>query len=368
MARPPYLRPVGATVAPPLGTTRRRTRDPRRVILLCNPRAGGRWKELAGILDHPAAQHVRRIVTDDVDDVREALGGMGRRTDLLCIYGGDGTIFRVLDQLGLRDEIAPPRIALLGGGTMNVTARALGMRRSPAENFAEVMKRYAADALTWREVPLVEVDAGAGTHVGFTFAIGPLVRLLEAFEGGSKKRWGALALGARSIGEAVLGADRGGMLAELEARVWADDELLPHERWAAVFANTTGTINPYVRPFVGERGPDRFHFLAYATSARNFALLAPLLARGHLPVDPKALREPLSNLRRALLSLVGRDELPTDPRFINRPARALTIECAEPRFTLDGELLPREAPRIQVRLGPAVRLAVLPPRGKRRFA
>jgi diacylglycerol kinase family enzyme len=58
-----------------------------------------------------------------IQDVHEAIAGLGQRVKLLCIYGGDGTIYRVINEL-LRDPAStPPRLALLGGGTMNVAAR-----------------------------------------------------------------------------------------------------------------------------------------------------------------------------------------------------------------------------------------------------
>ena len=47
------------------------------VVLLCNPRAGGRWRALAGVLDSPEAKGVRRIVTDHIDDVVRILTGDG---------------------------------------------------------------------------------------------------------------------------------------------------------------------------------------------------------------------------------------------------------------------------------------------------
>jgi len=56
------------------------------VVVLCNPLAGGRWRNLADVLDGPDARLVRRIVTDEIDDVGEAIAGLGRRVKLtnLC--------------------------------------------------------------------------------------------------------------------------------------------------------------------------------------------------------------------------------------------------------------------------------------------
>jgi diacylglycerol kinase family enzyme len=332
-----------------------------RVVLLCNPLAGGRWRNLAEVLDSPEAKGVRRIVTDEIDDVRRALADLGRRVDLLCIYGGDGTIFNVLNELGHVGSSAMPRVALLGGGTMNVTARSCGMSRSPADNFRKVMRAYSADHLTWRNVPLLAVNDGEREHLGFTFGIGPLIRMLAKYESGVKGPAATVKMAVSSVAAAVVGRDLpGAPLHEAQATIVADGETLPYGRFSAVFANTTGMINPHVKPFVGDRSRDSFHFLAYAGSSRHFALLAPMLARGHLPVDPKLLRGSVSGWRTALVSYAAAGELPTDPRYINKPAQTITLKTDEGHYTIDGELLPIEPGReLTVKLGPVVRLAVV---------
>ena len=331
------------------------------IALLCNPRAGGRWRVLAGVLDSEEAKGVHRVVTDDIDDVREALGGLGQRVRLLCIYGGDGTIFRVINEL-LRDPATRlPRLALIGGGTMNVTAAWCGMRRSPVDSFRRVVRAYHAERLRFRDVTVLAVSQGKQTRYGFTFGAGPLVRILERFEAGRKSRAAAVGIGLRSAIGAVGRAPRDlrPLLRELEADITVDDERLPHPRWAALFANTTGVINPLVAPFAGERTRDSFHFLAYAVSPRELALMAPLLVRGRLPIDPRSLLRPISTWRQALLSLAGKGGLPTDPRYVNRPARQVVIETAEPRFTLDGEVLASTDRRFEIRGGPSLQLATL---------
>ncbi len=316
---------------------------------------------LADVLDSDEAKTAYRIVTDDIDDVRDAIAGLGKRVKLLCIYGGDGTIYRVINEL-LRDPtITPPRLAFLGGGTMNVTAAWCGMRRAAGENFRQVIRAYNADRLLWREVPLVAVAQKAQTLYGFTFGLGPLVRVLERYEAGTKSRANALTVGLKSALAVVsrIPRDYQPVLRELDARLTVDGQRLPYERWAALFANVTGVINPFVEPFAADRTPDSFHFLAYAVSSREFAMMAPLLARGRLPIDPRTLLHPISTWRQALLSLVGRGGLQTDPRYVNHPARHLVIETAEPHYTIDGEVLPSIDGRFDVRLGPALRVATL---------
>jgi hypothetical protein len=209
---------------------------------------------------------------------------------------------------------------------------------------------------------------GDRRHYGFTFGVGPLIRLLARFEAGTKSVGKALATVARSATAAIAGRDPEGLLREMSAEVRADDAALADQRYSALFCNTTGTINPYVRPFVGDRDAGSFHFLAYAGSSRSFALMLPLLARGRLPADPVMLRQPLSVFRRGVLSAVGGGGLPVDPRYVNRPAHAVTVKTDESHYTIDGELLPLVSGTVRVSLGPVLQVAVLTPRSLRRFA
>lgn len=332
------------------------------VALLCNPMAGGRWRVLADVLDSDEAKAAHRIVTDQIDDLRGALAGLGHRVKLLCIYGGDGTIFRVINEILREPGAVPPRIALLGGGTMNVTARWCGMRGSPGDNFRQVMRAYAADRLLWREVPLVEVKQGDDTAWGFTFGLGPLVRILSRYESGKKTHGMALVVAAKSMLSAVSTFPRdwkSEVLRELEATLTVDGHPLPFDRFAAVFANVTGEINPFVAPFIGERTRDSFHFLAYAISSREFAMMTPLLARAKLPIDPRSLLHPVSTWRAALLSLLGKGGLPLDPRYVNHAARRLVVETQEPVYTIDGEVFQNRTGRLEVSLGPQLYVAAL---------
>ncbi|MBI5481936.1 MAG: hypothetical protein HY906_23985 [Deltaproteobacteria bacterium] len=332
------------------------------VALLCNPQAGGRWRVLADVLDSYEAKAAYRIVTDDIDNIREALQSLGQRVKLLCIYGGDGTIFRVINELLRRPGAVPPRLALLGGGTMNVTSAWCGMSSSAGENFRSVMRAYFADELQWREVPLVAATNGGRTGYGFTFGLGPLVRIVQRFESSPKSRARALSIALTSVVGAITGVPRSwaATLREMEARLVADGQQLPFERFAAVFANVTGVINPMVKPFVGERTRDTFHFCAYAVSPREFAVMAPLLLRAQLPIDPRSLLRPVPLWRQALLSLAGRGELPVDERYVNHPARHVVVETTEQWYTIDGEVLPAEGPRFELALGPQLQLATLP--------
>lgn len=336
---------------------RRRVKSDADIVLICNPAAGGRWKALASILDSEEAKHTRRIVTDSVEDISAAVADLGHRAKLICVYGGDGTIQRVLDRLS-EDDLEQVQLGLLGGGTMNVTSRWLGFGRSPVQNFRYVVNNYRSGDLMFKEAPLLEVRSGESLSHGFTFGMGPLVRLLDAFERGKKGKLPAVMLAAKA-GMAAWLKTPGvyqDMLELLKAEVRIDSELLQHEEYAAVFANTTGQINPGIVPFVDERSRDGFLCAAYAVSAREFALTVPFLTRGWLPIDLWSLLDAASVIK----GVKKPSSFPTDPRYINRPARHLKITSGEPIYTIDGEILTTESDTINVDLGPTVRLAVGP--------
>ncbi|MCK6549314.1 hypothetical protein L6R52_25955 [Myxococcota bacterium] len=334
-------------------------RDTREIVLLCNPRAGGRWKELAEILDAREARRVRRIVTDSVSDVAEALASVAHTARLLCIYGGDGTIQQILDQMLTSAHTRHPYVALIGGGTMNVTSRWCGMSGSPAANFRATIRAYESGRLLLREVAPLVVHQGAVTHYGFTFGMGPLVRLLDHYEHGSKGKLAAVGVGATGVLAAWTRWPKQvrGLLDELEATVRKDGEELPHHRFSLVFCNVTGRVNPGVKPFVGPRTRDSFHVAAYAVTKREFTMLMPLLARGFVPLDPKALLRPVSTWRQVMLSGFGKGSLPLDPRYVNGTASKLEVRSPEAIYTVDGEILRSNGEPITVELGPPLMLA-----------
>lgn len=349
------------------GSKRRRHAKPdAEIILLCNPRAGGRWKELAEILDSDEARSVRRIVTDSVEDIAPALSGLGHESKLLCIYGGDGTIQRILDRMAPygRDDI---HLALLGGGTMNVTAHWCGLTRSPAENFRAVVQGYRTGDLLLKEVPLLEVRHGDDVHRGFTFGMGPIVRILDAYERGRKGKAAALSIAMKAMMATWVGRPSAieRLIAPMEAEVHMNGERLPYERFSALFGNVTGQINLGVEPFVDVRSRDEFYCAAYAVKARELVLTLPMLMRGWLPIDRASLLKPTTIWKRVAEAYPERLALPTDPRYVNRPTTQLEVRSEETLYTVDGELFTAgesDTP-VSVGLGPIIKLAVSPTAG-----
>lgn len=116
--------------------------------VVTNPRSGknrrnpGLVRQLAYVLgDRGELQQ-----PGDLDDLaRVAQGFRERAIDVLCINGGDGTIHKVLTALVRVYGTDPlPIVALLRGGTMNTTARNLGLRGRAEDLLGTVVSRYHA--------------------------------------------------------------------------------------------------------------------------------------------------------------------------------------------------------------------------------
>jgi diacylglycerol kinase family enzyme len=342
-----------------VSTRRSTTKRPRRIkpdaeiVLVCNPRAGGQWKELASILDSEESRYARRIVTDSVEDIAMALDDLGHNAKLLCVYGGDGTVQRVLDRLA-PDKEDDIHLALIGGGTMNVTSRWCGFSNNPGRNFRYVVRAFRSGELLLRELPLLAITTGDEFHHGFTFGMGPIVRLLDAYERGPKGKVAAAATAARAVAAAWLKypSHYERLLTQMDAEVELDGDRLPHTQFSALFANVTGQINPGVEPFVGGRSRQSFHCAAYAVGAREMTLTLPLLIRGWLPKDLDF---------SGWLERSGKmPKLASDQRYVNRPASRFSIKSDERLYTIDGELLTTDSGQIAVELGPMMKLAAGP--------
>ncbi len=330
-------------------------------MLLCNPSAGGRWRELADILDSDEARYARRILTDSIEDIGPALADLGRSTHLVCIYGGDGTIYRILDHMCRGSLPSGLNLAFIGGGTMNVTSTWCGMTKNPGANFREVVRGHRSGQLLMREAPLLEVRQGNNVHWGFIFGIGPIIRILNEYENGPKGKAAALSLLAKSA-SAIFSkrpAYYERLLQELRCDITMDGERLPYDRYSAVFCNIHGRLNPGVTPFVKPRTRDTFYCGAYAVNRREFILMMPFTIRGRLPMDPKSLLKPVSTWKQIALSYLGKGSFPVDPRYVNETARSFVVDAPDEEvYTIDGEIIQSTGEPITVTLGPELKLAV----------
>ncbi len=103
------------------------------VGLISNPTSGHNREQFgairAEIESHPSIHH---RITERAADITAALGELAEReVAVLAINGGDGTVAAVLGELLEHGAfIQPPLIALLPGGTANMTAGDVGIKGS----------------------------------------------------------------------------------------------------------------------------------------------------------------------------------------------------------------------------------------------
>ena len=100
------------------------------------------------------------------DDVETALSEFaGRGVDTIAISGGDGTVSAVLNTIFARNPFPRrPFLAVLRGGTANMTARDIGMPGRQDRALSELIDAGSrgGQGLAVTARPVIRVDAGAG--------------------------------------------------------------------------------------------------------------------------------------------------------------------------------------------------------------
>ncbi len=327
-----------------------------KALMLANPNAGGK-KELARLLERRDSLELEIRVTRSKSQAADILGRDVSADDLIILWGGDGTLQSTLDQLAgraglqrLPDEPLP-RVATVGGGTMNVISRWCGFSSSAEKNVRHLLRAYRDRELRYRPTQLLRVSQGERVRHGFIFGMGPMIRVVQAFDARTDKSIpAALSYLARAIGAVFWpGVFRGlaQQVQPLQAQIAQDGAALPFDEYGVLFASTTDRIFHGAQPFVAPAGAHELSFLAYADSTRAISATFPLLARGWRPRS-----------RHQGGAAEGTDA----ERYVNDSARQLVVQSAEPIFTLDGEIFPSTGEPLTIEAGPFVALAQGPSR------
>lgn len=327
-------------------------------LVLFNLRAGGGAEGLPRLLESTTARALRGEVVLANERLDPAAHDRVKARLPILVHGGDGTLQRTLDQLFSAPAPRsggphpPPRIAAVGGGTMNVISRWCGFRRSPAENVQSVLHAQRTGDLTYRQVPLLRIRQADQAHVGFIFGMGPMIRVVDAFDQRQdKSKLGAMMMLARALGSVFLPSifsELSAAVAPLDASIETDGRVLPYDQFGLLFASATEQVFLGTRPFTAQRRPHAFNFAAYADSTRAISATFPLLARGWRPREKSRLSSGSDRLREA------------DRRYVNQTSRRLVIRSSERIFTLDGEIFESSGEPLAIEVGPTVELAMRP--------
>ncbi|MEY4632299.1 MAG: hypothetical protein RIQ81_2419 [Pseudomonadota bacterium] len=132
------------------------------------------------VLGYILGQRGQLAVTHSLDELQSvALEFKEKQVDVLAINGGDGTISLTLTAfIRAYGEQPLPRIAILGGGTINVLRTNLGIRGRPEDVLFRLVELHSAGGeFPVRKVPTLEVDG----NYGFLFGDGVAANFLELF-------------------------------------------------------------------------------------------------------------------------------------------------------------------------------------------
>lgn len=155
--------------------------------LLINPTSRRNKKHLGKIIQ--AVNNCRNVhyrVTEQPEEVSRGLSDLAASSvNLLAISGGDGTVSRVLTHLLQERPFATmPLIAILPGGTANMTAGDVGLAGSvhaALQRLCSWVEGNNSARLQLQRRPILRVQSGAGQSVsyGMFFGAGAIVQGIE---------------------------------------------------------------------------------------------------------------------------------------------------------------------------------------------
>jgi diacylglycerol kinase family enzyme len=300
--------------------TNARSRDNRR-----DPSVGGR---LAAVLGDQGAVRSPATLEELATTVRELQRDPPRR---LAIHGGDGTLHRVLTAWLTAGGAPLPEIVVLRGGTMNIVADSIGVKRSAEQFLGDLAGPVGHTVRT-----LLELEIDGERVWGFLSGNGIVARFLEKYY----ERPDPTPLdAARLLGRGALSAFVGGELIRELTRPWVgsvtvDGAPLGGVRpWTAVAVGSVEQLGLRFRVFHHLRpGDDAFHVVALSGSVVDLARELPRLWAG------RGVRRPGN----------------TDHRV-----RELVLEGAESMaLMVDGDFYRAASGRVRIVPGPPVRFVV----------
>jgi len=251
--------------------------------------------------------------------------------DVVAACGGDGTNLAVLTELiQIHGSESLPRLAVLGGGTVNTVAANIGVHGKPED----ILTRLVACRNRGMAEPVVERPTlCVNGSCGFLFGAAMGARFFEVYYGGPFTGLGwATLLAARITASSLLGTAFARRLFEpVPARITVDGKRLPQERWTLLVAATVENVGLQIR--ITCRAVERqghFHLVASGLPAFELA----------------------RQFHRTFLSR----SLSGEPHF-DLLAREAVIEFERPEpYIMDGDLF--RAARLVLRQGPNVKLCV----------
>lgn len=319
------------------------------IILFGNRRAGASFANWSALDKWAFAHRIPEVVLTDIERCGPMVDQLDSGLRAMLVYGGDGTIFRILNALHRSRKLDELIIVPIGGGTMVRLPRFARWRETPVENAQKALTLYDRQYQACLHIPLLSVKWGGREYVAFTFLPGPTAQVMREY---SRFKTTPLLAGIFTVinlAAALFNWPKSlvRLYEQFPAVVKINGQQLPRRHFFGVIADTMDTLIFGIAPYRMKRGLNQFNCLCYSADHHTIVRHFPQL-------------------------VVGRP--PRDNRFFNQPASELIIEASSDLFfTLDGEFFEaKKGDTIFVTLGPSVRVLVNPtmtlPRGVRFYS
>jgi diacylglycerol kinase family enzyme len=304
--------------------------------VVTNPRSKANRRDPAGMrrLAYLLGTRGEAQATESLDDLyRAAEQFRAAGIDVLGIHGGDGTLHVTLTAFIQVYGLTPlPKIAILGGGTLNTIARGLRIRGRPNDILYQVIERnHEGKPFTTIARPIMQI----GEKYGFIFGNGLIAHFLEAYyaTGRPSPSTGALLLG-RAAASAVFGTGFTRRLCRrLEVDVTVDGKRWAEHDFATITCGTVPEIGIGFAPYARCMGTlEKFALVGFHCQPTQLVWELPKIYRGQTVAASKA--------ETAL-------------------AREMLIEsAAEIPYVIDGDLHRQPAGTLRVATGPVLEIIV----------
>jgi diacylglycerol kinase (ATP) len=304
--------------------------------VVTNPRSKANRRDPAGMtrLAYLLGTRGEAQATGSLDDLyRVAEQFKAAGIDVLGIHGGDGTLHVTLTAfLKVYGETPLPRVAILGGGTLNTIARGLAIRGAPQSILYQVIEQYHQGLeLRTIERPIMRI----GDQYGFIFGNGIIANFLEAYyaTGKPSPTTGAWLLLRAAASALVRGRFARQLARRLRARVSVDGKAWSWDDYCTITCGTVPEIGIGFRPYA--RCMESVQHLAYV----GF----------HCPPN-----EVVWELPR-----IYRGETVKASKAESGLGRELVIEAeGETRYIIDGDLHTQPPGPLTVAVGPTLQIIV----------
>lgn len=154
------------------------------LVLIENPGSGFNSRHADTLKNFCQAHRIPYFSASTPAEIEQCLGeALALDPKILAVSGGDGTVSAILGAMDYLGKGSPrPLLALLRGGSTNMTHRELGMRGHPKKALHSLL-RYSREEVPeervrWHSPIRIHRDEDPRAFVGFFMAIGAIPRVL----------------------------------------------------------------------------------------------------------------------------------------------------------------------------------------------